>query len=174
MKLLTLSGSTRPDSSTLRLLKALALAAPRFDWTEGPVLDTLPLFTPERLAEGKPTSCVVLAKAVQEADVVIIATPEYAHNMPAALKSALEWCVSSGEFSRKQVIAITSTPNAPRGEKCMQSLSWTLQALDATILVEVPIYGAGKGIDADLSVTDPEIKETLEAIVELLTDSLAS
>lgn len=139
MKLLTLSGSTRPGSSTLRLLKALSLSAPQFDWMQGPSLDTLPLFTPERLAQGKPASCVVLAKAVQQADVVIIATPEYAFNMPAALKSALEWCVESGEFSRKQVIAITSTPNEPRGEKCMQSLSWTLQALDANVLVEVPV-----------------------------------
>jgi len=152
----------------------LTNTAPQFDWTDGPSLDTLPLFTPERLAEGKSASCVVLAKAVQEADVVIIATPEYAFNMPAALKSALEWCVASGEFSRKQVIAITSTPNAPRGEKCMQSLLWTLQALDAIVLVEVPIYGASKGIGADLTVTDAEIKETLAAIVELVADSSAS
>lgn len=170
MKLLTLSGSTRPGSSTLRLLKALSLSAPQFDWMQGPSLDTLPLFTPERLAQGKPASCVVLAKAVQQADVVIIATPEYAFNMPAALKSALEWCVESGEFSRKQVIAITSTPNEPRGEKCMQSLSWTLQALDANVLVEVPIYGAGKGIDAALNVSDSLIEETFAAIIELLGD----
>lgn len=170
MKLLTLSGSTRPGSSTLRLLKALSLSAPQFDWMQGPSLDTLPLFTPERLAHGKPASCVVLAKAVQQADVVIIATPEYAFNMPAALKSALEWCVESGEFSRKQVIAITSTPNEPRGEKCMQSLSWTLQALDANVLVEVPVYGAGKGIDAALNVSDSLIEETFAAIIELLGD----
>jgi len=121
-----------------------------------------------RLAAGKPEACLVLAKAVQEADIVILATPEYAFNMPAALKSALEWCVASGEFSQKRVIAITSTPHAPRGEKCMQSLLWTLQALDATVLVEVPIYGAAKGIDEMLRVTDPEIKETLEAIIEML------
>ncbi|MFK8056255.1 MAG: NADPH-dependent FMN reductase [Saprospiraceae bacterium] len=174
MKLLTLSGSTRPTSSTVRLLKALALSAPQFEWTEAPSLDTLPLFTPARLSEGKTASCAVLAKAVQEADVVVIATPEYAHNMPAALKNALEWCVASGEFSQKRVIAITSTPNAPRGERCMQSLQWTLLALDAIVLVEVPIYGAAKGIDEALVATDPEIKDTLEAIVELLVDSSAA
>jgi len=163
-----LSGSTRPNSSTLRLLKALAAIAPQLDWREGPSLDTLPLFTPARLAEGKPESCKVLAKAVQAADVVVIATPEYAFNMPAALKNAFEWCVASGEFSQKQVVAITATPNAPRGEKCMQSLLWTLQALEARVLVEVPVYGAAKGIDEKLNVTDPELKETMTAIVELL------
>jgi len=138
------------------------------EWIEGPSLDTLPLFTPERLAVGKPDSCLVLAKAVQDADVVIIATPEYAYNIPAALKNAFEWCVASGEFAQKRVVAITSTPHAPRGEKCMQSLLWTLQALDARVLVEVPIYGAAKGIDEELRVTDPEIKEALEAIIEML------
>lgn len=171
MKLLTISGSTRPESSTVRLLKALSLSAPQFDWVEAPALDSLPLFSPTRLAEGKPDACVVLAKAVNDADAVIIATPEYAHNMPAALKSALEWCVASGEFSRKQVVAITSTPHSPRGEKCMQSLVWTLLALDAQVLVEAPIYGAGKGITAQYEVTDPEIKEMLEAIIDLLAVS---
>ena len=171
MKLLTISGSTRAGSSTVKLLRALAQLAPQYAWTEAPSLDTLPLFSPLRLAQGKPASCLVLAKAVNEADVVIIATPEYAFNMPAALKSALEWCVASGEFSRKQVVAITSTPNAPRGEKCMQSLVWTLQALDTQVLVEVPIYGAGKGITEQYEVNDPEIKEMLEGIIDLLAAS---
>jgi len=166
--LLTISGSTRSVSSTAKLLNALALFAPQFEWSQAPALDTLPLFTPERLADGKPTACEVLAKAVLAADVVLIATPEYAHNMPAALKSALEWCVASGEFYQKRVIAITSTPNAPRGERCMKSLSWTLQALDAIVLAEVPIYGASKGIDENLKVTDPEIEEMFEGIVELV------
>ncbi len=170
MKLLTISGSTRPDSSTKRLLQAFKLSVPQDEWCDAPSLDTLPLFSPSRLAEGKPEACVVLAKAVEDADVIIIATPEYAFNMPAALKSALEWCVASGEFSRKRVIAITSTPNAPRGEKCMQSLVWTLQAMDATILAEVPIYGAGKGIDDNLKVTDPEIQKMITGVMELVRE----
>jgi len=171
VKLLTISGSTRPKSSTARLLKSLALHAPQFEWRQAPNLETLPLFTPERLSEGKPHSCEVLAKAVDAADIVVIASPEYAHNMPAALKSALEWSVASGEFLQKNVIAITSTPNAPRGEKCMQSLRWTLQALDARILVELPMYGAGIKINDSLKVLDPEISETFEALIELIASS---
>jgi len=136
---------------------------------QAPALDTFPLFTPDRLAEGKPEACEVLPKAVKAADVVLIATPEYAHNMPAALKSAFEWSVASGEFYQKRVIAITSTPAAPRGEKCMQSLCWTLRALDANVLAEVPIFGAGKGINENLEVLDAEIREIFEGIFELVS-----
>ena len=54
--------------------------------------------------------------------------------MPALIKNALEWITSSGELVGKKVLAITFTPNEPRGDKAMQSLLWSLQALDANIV----------------------------------------
>ena len=60
--------------------------------------------------------------------------------MPALIKNALEWITVSGELAGKKVLALTFTPTAPRGEKAMQSLLWSLQALDAHILVSLSLF----------------------------------
>lgn len=62
--------------------------------------------------------------------------------MPAALKNALEWLVAGGEMSQTKVIPITLTPHEPRGKKAMQSLCWTLGALNATIPTKLTLYRA--------------------------------
>ena len=101
--ILTISGSTRAESSNARLLRALARSTPqsagrlRFEASDS--LAELPLFSPERLAAGPPDIVLRFAERVRSARAVVIATPEYAHNLPAAVKSALEWTVSSGEFA---------------------------------------------------------------------------
>lgn len=140
-----ISGSTRETGTTWRVLRKLterwqAGAPGTFTFVEGPDLAALPLFSPERLEQGIPTAVQQWATFVKTSDLLVVATPEYAHNMPAALKSALEWLVASGEFSRKRTLAVTVTPGHPRGDYARQSLVWTLQALDAELLAEVPIY----------------------------------
>ncbi len=169
MQILAICGSTRAGGSNALLLSAFAKTYPEHMWRAAPGLGELPLFTTEALAAGRGGLPEVLAKAVKEADAVVIATPEYAHNMPAALKSAFEWLVASGEFSRKPVIAITCTPHPPRGEKCMQSLVWTLQALDAQVVVQCPVYDVAGKVDASGTVTDSELTETMATCMELLS-----
>ena len=183
MTILMLCGSPRPQSSTARFLAAfpsiISKETPKTSlehtWLMQPSLGDLPLFTPSALeAEqgGKTpevfTKVIALRQNLRNADAVVIATPEYAHNLPAALKSALEWTVASGEFSRKPVLAITCTPHPPRGEYCMRSLVWTLQALDANVLAEVPLYDVARKLDAQGRVVDKEMREVLEACLELL------
>lgn len=159
MKIGLLSGSTRLDGSTWQVLRKLEEIWPAYQpsladavFVEGNNLDELPLFTPQRLADGMPKEVDLFATFVKTCDILVIATPEYAHNMPAALKSALEWLVASGEFSRKPVLAMTVTPAAPRGDYCLKSLVWTLLALDARVLAEMSIYGSAK----DFAQADPE------------------
>ena len=176
MRVLTICGSTRAASGNALLLRAFARRAPHLTWTAAPPLGELPLFTPEALeaesAGASPsvfTQVAAFRQNLRDADAVLIATPEYAHNLPAALKSALEWVVASGEFSRKRTVALTATPHAPRGERAMQSLVWTLRALDAQVLAEVPVYGVAATVDPETAeVRDAELAEVMDAVVELL------
>lgn len=170
MKVLALCGSPSPDSATARVLRALArMSRPDHAWTHVEGIGAWPLFTPERLRAGRPNEIQVLAEAAAEAELVVVATPEYAHNVPAALKSALEWLVASGELSGKPAIAVTSTPHAPRGEHAMRSLVATLLAMDARVLAEVPVYGVAAGaIEAStLEVVDGKLRELLAATLEV-------
>ncbi len=139
------SGSTRPLGSTWLVLEALKRSwslkhGDALTFVVAPDLAAFPIFTPERLEDGAPDLVLAWATFVKTADLLVVATPEYAHNLPALLKNAFEWLVASGEFSRKRVIALTVSPAAPRGAYAHQSMLWTLGALDAEILVETPIY----------------------------------
>lgn len=137
MKILTISGSARPNSSNVQFLKALPNFLPEAHFHHYDNLQNLPLFT----ADAKPNKIVKDWQAtVREADAAIICTPEYIHNIPALLKNALEWLVDSGEFYEKRVLAMSLTPHEPRGEKAMQSLIWSLQALNANIVGQLPLY----------------------------------
>ena len=140
MKILTLSGSARNDSSNVRLLEALPVLFPEYHFRRYEQLAALPLFTANLQNETKPESVKNWQNALNEAEAVIICTPEYIHNLPALLKNALEWVTASGELAHKKVLAISFTPHPPRGEKAMQSLIWSLQALEANVVAQLPLY----------------------------------
>ena len=86
--------------------------------------------------------------------------------MPAAIKNALEWISSSGELVGKRVIPITFTPHEPRGERAMQSLVWTLQALDSNIIVELALYKSQITYDPEIG---GEGAEMLKEAIKLLS-----
>ena len=94
--------------------------------------------------------------AAEDADGIVICTPEYIHNLPAMLKSALEWLSSSGELTRKRVLAITFSPSAPRGQKAMESLLWSLQALNAKVVAQLPLYRDKMEFDDDGRLVENE------------------
>ncbi|GLV53492.1 hypothetical protein KDH_03450 [Dictyobacter sp. S3.2.2.5] len=111
MKILVISGSLRASSSNTRLAKAIMDLAPAGIEThlyQG--LGDLPHFTPDLDGDDPPASVVALRQQLQAADGVLICTPEYAFGVPGTLKNALDWTVSSGDFSEKPVAAISASP----------------------------------------------------------------
>ena len=168
MKILTISGSSRIDSANTRLLKAIPklVQHPTFEHFQD--LNQLPLFQAE--SDKHPWDKAVFAwrKAVSAADAVIISTPAYIYNMPALLKNALEWVTSSGELAQKRVLVITFTPHPPRGEKAMQSLLWSLQALEANVVVQLPLYQNELTFGANGNILENESSEMLKEAIQLL------
>ena len=137
--LLTVSGSARPDSANVRLLRALPTLFPERVIQHSTVPERLPLFTEP--AQAQPTPAVVAWRTqVRMAQGVVFCTPAYLHNLPALLKNALEWLTAGGELAGKPCLALTLTPHAPRGERAMRALVWSLQALDARVVAELPLY----------------------------------
>ncbi len=140
MNIYTISGSSRLESSNSRLLKNLASLSSELKFNHSLLPAKLPLFLPEIQDKLIPSVVKTWRKELEAADGVIICIPEYIHNMPALIKNALEWATASGELVGKKVLAMTFTPNEPRGEKAMQSLLWSLQALDANIIASLSLY----------------------------------
>ena len=136
-KILVVSGSTRKFGSTQKLIAQLPLLFPDHQWNCSTSYAQLPVFCPDLV---EPKELVNWQNELKTSDIVFIITPEYIHNLPAVIKNALEWVTSSGEFMHKKVVACSYTPNEPRGEKALQSLLWSLQALDASILPSLSLY----------------------------------
>src|ERR1700759_4804366 len=86
-RIVAVSGSLKESSSNSALVRALAELEPEHVevWDE---LGAPPHFTPD--ADGG-AAVASWRAAVVRADLVLIATPEYAGGMPGVLKNALDW-----------------------------------------------------------------------------------
>ncbi|MBC7922403.1 MAG: NAD(P)H-dependent oxidoreductase [Ferruginibacter sp.] len=175
MRILAISGSLRADSSNSALVRAAAtLAPPSMVITFYDGLADLPHFSPERDGNHAPASVRELRGLLQSADGVLICTPEYAYGMPGALKNALDWTVSTGEFHDKPVAAMSASPSATGGEKAHASLRLTLTALAAQIVegaaLTVPFVRTK--LDADGTVSDPATARALRSALEALARAI--
>lgn len=140
MKMLTVSGSGREDSTNSKVLHRLKFLSNTMDFRHTNLPFRLPLFNANLDQNPLPELVLEWRRELVECDGLIICTPEYIHNLPAALKNALEWVTSSGELKGKKVLAMTFTPYAPRGSKAMQSLLWSLNALEANVTCSLSLY----------------------------------
>ncbi|MFK7799388.1 MAG: NADPH-dependent FMN reductase [Aureispira sp.] len=164
----TISGSSRTLSSNRRLLEALNTIQPQHQFVHLEVIQELPLFQANLDIHPWPPAVLAWRAAIAEADAVVICTPEYLHNMPALLKNGLEWLSSSGELVDKSVLPITFTPHAPRGEKTMQSLIWTLQALNAKIVTQLPLYQQEVTFEPSGAIAEGLSLDMLQMAIDLL------
>ncbi|MEM6380999.1 MAG: NADPH-dependent FMN reductase, partial [Bacteroidota bacterium] len=129
------------------LLKSLPILNSEHVFQYYPDLINLPLFYPAIDQNPLPQIVIAFREKVRSADAIIISTPSYLHNIPAVLKNSLEWLSSSGELQAKRVLALTYTPQAPRGEKAMLSLTNTLKALNARIITTLELYYTDIAVD---------------------------
>lgn len=104
MKILAISGSLRRASTNTALLMALAaVAPPPFQITVFEGLAHLPPFNPDHEGPLTPDAVLDFARAVANADGIIISCPEYVHALPGAFKNAIDWLVSGQEIIHKPI-----------------------------------------------------------------------
>jgi chromate reductase len=91
MRILAISGSIRQGSYNTALLRAAAeLLPPGVTVNFYDHLEQIPAFNEDEQS-NKPEAVERLWDAVDEADAVLISTPEYNHSIPGVLKNALDW-----------------------------------------------------------------------------------
>ena len=134
MRVLAVSGSLSSTSSNSALLALAARALrPPDRLVVYEALDDLPHFSPDRDRDPVPASVTRWRDAIGTADVVVIATPEYAGGMPGTLKNALDWLVGSGELYGKPAVVVSAAPSPDRGARARDSLALTLQMQGARV-----------------------------------------
>ena len=129
--ILAISGSTRQHSANLVLIKAIIqLYSDKANIEIFDGLLTIPHFNPDLDTDNPPEHVSNFRRKLKEADGILISTPEYAMGVPGTLKNAIDWTVSSMEFSHKPVALITASTS---GKKAHQSLLETLRVIEANI-----------------------------------------
>ena len=153
MKILAICGSLQADSANLTLLRTAAANAPpgaSVQLFDG--LRDLPHFNPDIESHGAaPEAVRAWREAISASDALFIASPEYGHRMPGALKTAIEWVIGSGELEQKVIAVTASTPGLGRGVLGLQALRITLGAVKAEIVGGDPIV---RGPDFDRHVAE--------------------
>jgi NAD(P)H-dependent FMN reductase len=142
VRILAVAGSLQSRSGNLELLSTAAAAAPEgvlvvlFDGVRD-----LPLFNPDLEPEGAtpPPAVQAWRDALRASDGVLIASPEYGHSLPGALKNAIDWVIGSGELHQKPVAITAAVPSTARGRLGLAALRDTLLAVDARIVGGEPI-----------------------------------
>lgn len=130
-KILAICGSTRKSSSNLNLIKAIInLHADTLEINIFQGLSELPHFNPDLDTDTPPRNVSDFRDQLKNADGVLICTPEYAMGVPGTLKNAIDWTVSSMEFSNKPVALITASTS---GSRAHHSLMETLKIIEADI-----------------------------------------
>ena len=166
--ILTISGSAGRPSSNTQLLQAVIKSYPDYSWQLYDRLIELPLYRPDLEQKRILKEVDDFRSLVKESRAVMISTPEYLHNIPACLKNGLEWLRTNGELHEKPVLPITFTPRSPRGQYAMVSLCNSLQALQARIVAEMPLYRNEMQFIGDAFSLSEEDKEMFSAALEML------
>jgi NAD(P)H-dependent FMN reductase len=159
MRILAVCGSLQATSSNRTLLETAARSAPAgVTITPFEGLSALPHFNSDLEADGPLPAVDAWRRAIAESDALLIASPEYGHSLPGALKNAIDWVIGTGELERKLVAVTAAVAHPDRGRLGLGALLGTLGALSARVVGGEPIArGPGQ---------DRAVAELVEALVE--------
>jgi chromate reductase, NAD(P)H dehydrogenase (quinone) len=170
MRVLGISGSLRRDSHNSALLRAAAERLPAgAELVPFERLGQVPPYDEDLETSSVPEPVAELREAIEVADAVLIATPEYNHSIPGQLKNALDWASRpAGESS------LSGTPAAVIGAStgmfgavwAQSELRKVLGAMGGRVLeVELPVAHAAELRHGDRLELEPEQSEQLDEIL---------
>lgn len=171
-KILAISGSTRKRSTNLNLIKAIIeLSAGQLDIHIFEGLSDIPHFNPDLDTDHPPQNVIDFRKQLKNADGILICTPEYAMGVPGTLKNAIDWTVSSAEFSHKPVALITASSV---GQKGHLSLMETLKIIESDISddSQLLISYVKTKVNAEGKITDSSTLEQVKKLIVSLSNSI--
>ena len=153
-------GSASKESSNAKLMEVFAeLSADDFQITIFEELGLLPHFDPS-LTEDLPVSVANLIACIENAQGVVICSPEYIFSIPARLKNLLEWCVATTVFLDKPVGLVTASADGQHGHAQLKLIIKTFGARLAEE-AELVINGIKGRFDPYGRLTDNQVRTGL-------------
>lgn len=180
MRVLGISGSLRAASHNTRLLHAAAALAPAGVTLE--VWDGLAAVPPyDEDAEGlepAPLAVAQLRRALDGADAVLFATPEYNGSVPGQLKNALDWAsrpFATNPLRRKPVAVVGASTGLFGAVWAQAELRKVLTTIGATVVdADLPIPMADDAFAPDGRLLEDEHSDALRTLVARLHTSVTA
>ncbi|HYK06181.1 MAG TPA: NAD(P)H-dependent oxidoreductase [Gaiellaceae bacterium] len=176
MRILAISGSLRAGSHNTDLLQAAAAVAP--DGVDIALYDGLkevpPYDADDDVPGDQPASVRHFKEELEDADAVLIATPEYNSSIPGVLKNALDWAsrpLAESPVRNKPVAVLSSSTGMFGGVWAAAETRKVLGALGArtledTVAVAKAHERLANGVDATLFDELRTVVDALATAVE--------
>lgn len=169
-RLLGISGSLRAESFNTKLMREGARVFAAETFTEANL--RLPLYDGDLEAKGLPSEVRTLAEQIEQADAVIISSPEYNQSFTGVLKNALDWVsrVEGNPWRDKPVAIVAAAAGRAGGARGVYALRLALMPFRANVLPgpEVLVAGAFKEFSDDGQL----VTESYQKLLVELTDDL--
>lgn len=167
IRVLGMAGSLRRASYNRGLLRAASEAAPPEMEVEVFDLAPIPLYNRDVEDRGDPDSVARLKEAIRAADLVVIATPEYNHGLPAVTKNAVDWGSRPPKpqaWDGKPVAILGATPGRLGTVGAQRNLRESLSHLSALVMPQPRVFvqKAGEAFDDERNLVDDGTRQVLE------------
>jgi chromate reductase, NAD(P)H dehydrogenase (quinone) len=173
--ILAIIGSASANSANLKLVEKISiLTHENFDLTIFNDLKNLPHFDPQLSADNPPVQIIDFRNAVQQADGILICTPEYIFSIPSGLKNAIEWCIATTVFMDKPTGLITASAHGQKAHEELQLIMQTAMAKftnETTLLIQGVRGKFDKQGDLSDTETQKKLYNFIEAFKKLLSNN---
>jgi chromate reductase, NAD(P)H dehydrogenase (quinone) len=168
--IVTIAGSLRKDSFSLKSAHALAKLAPASLKLEVITPAGISFFNQD-LEGAPPADWLSFREKIQKSDGVIFVTPEYNRAIPGVLKNAIDVAsrpYGKSSFNGKPVGIVANSPGPLGGVSAAKTLQNILPGISGPILQQPEAYlnGVGDAFDADGNLTKESLKPVLQAYID--------
>ncbi len=175
LSVLAFAGSLRKGSYNKALLRNARELAP--DSLEISIFDLegIPLYNADLEAKGDPERVTEFKNAIQSADGVLIATPEYNHGVPAVSKNAVDWASrppKNAPLNEKPVGIMGASPGQTGTARGQSQLRQAFEFTNSFCMPqpEIMVYRAHEKFDDEGNLTDEKTREYLGKYLEAFRD----
>lgn len=173
LNILAFAGSLRKASFNKSLLRVAKELAP--ESMEITIFDLvgIPLYNADIEEQGDPERVVEFKEAIQNADGLLIATPEYNHGVPAVTKNAIDWASrppKNAPLNEKPIGILGASPGLTGSARGQSQLRQAFEFTNSYCMPqpEILVYRAHQKFDEEGNLTDESTRKYLGIYLEAL------